>query len=261
MFKEYIVGTPLACLAIRLRGFIELLECAIRRSESIGTVMNDQLADELASSLCSPDKVFLDVGAHIGSMIACAKRNSKPMKIIAIEAMPDKAKKLSVKFPDVEVLNYAASDKRGKADFFINDKASGNSSLHEVSSTTRHISVETELLDNLISTYDVDVIKIDIEGAELGALKGAVNLIERCQPIIMFESGPAEVLGYTKQQLWEFFSKLDYQICVPNRIAHHSPGLTLEMFLDSHIYPRRTTNYFAIPVSRVDEVRKKAAKN
>jgi hypothetical protein len=34
--------------------------------------------------------------------------------------------------------------------------------------------------------------------------------------------------------------------------------MTLDAFLDSHEYPRRTTNYFALPVERVAEIRAQA---
>jgi FkbM family methyltransferase len=37
--------------------------------------------------------------------------------------------------------------------------------------------VPIEKLDNLIKSTDVDAIKIDVEGAELGVLRGAVDIL------------------------------------------------------------------------------------
>lgn len=259
MIKQALIGTAIGELALKVRSTAVLVKQAIFLSETIGMQMNDDLAGKLVCSLCKTDKTFIDVGAHIGSVISGVKRHSQPSKIIAFEAMPDKAKKLRYKFPDVEILNYAVSDEKGIANFYVNDNASGYSSLNNSKNTTRQISVETDLIDNLVTADNVDVIKLDIEGAELAALKGAVNLIKNCQPVIMFESGPVGDGDTSKQEMWAFFHELEYEIFIPNRVAHVSPGLSLEMFLDSHNYPRRTTNYFAIPKARLIEIRQTVA--
>jgi hypothetical protein len=111
-----------------------------------------------------------------------------------------------------------------------------------------------------VPAVPVDVIKMDIEGAELGALRGAVRLIERCRPTVMFESAPGDPngLGYTKEALWQFFNDIGYEIVVPNRVAHDGAGLSQEGFVEGHLYPRRTTNYFAIASERRREVRDRA---
>ena len=103
-----------------------------------------------------------------------------------------------------------------------------------------------------MNAIDVDAIKIDVEGAELGVLRGAVKILRKCRPIIMFESAPQtdDGLGYTKEAIFEFLSSVDYCLVVPNRVAHNDDGLTLTGFNESHLYPRRTTNYFAIPSER-----------
>jgi hypothetical protein len=100
--------------------------------------------------------------------------------------------------------------------------------------------------------------KIDVEGAELGVVRGARRLLAQCRPVIMFESAPHEVLGFTKEALWRCFAEQDYVIVVPNRLAHIDPGLKLDGFLESHLFPRRTTNYFAVPQERRDEIRGRA---
>ena len=78
----------------------------------------------------------------------------------------------------------------------------------------------------------------------------------------MFESGAPQNdgLGYTKNDMWKFFTNNKYEIFVPNRVAHNGPWLTMEGFSESHIYPRRTTNYFAVPIERRVEIRDLARK-
>jgi hypothetical protein len=122
------------------------------------------------------------------------------------------------------------------------------------------IKVRLEKLDNLVPHMDVDAIKIDVEGAELGVIRGAVNILRRCRPIIMFESGPQadDGLGYTKEAILDFLNSHDFSVVVPNRVAHDDDGLTSAGFIESHLYPRRTTNYFAIPTERRTEFRDRA---
>src|SRR6185436_19963647 len=116
----------------------------------------------------------------------------------------------------------------------------------------RGVKVPIRRLDDLVAPEGIDMIKIDVEGAELGVLRGAPKLIASSRPVIMFESGPGDAagLGYTKPAMWQFFADQRYTLHVPNRVAHNDEGLSLEGFVDSHVYPRRTTNYFAIPQER-----------
>lgn len=221
-------------------------------SEAIGTIANDQLAEFLVTRLC--DRTFVDVGAHIGSIIAEVQANCPRAKITAVEPIPEKARWLRQKFKNIDVVECALSDHEGETSFFVNDAASGYSSLARPSTQAREIKVPLKRLDTIVD--DADVIKIDVEGAELGVLKGSERLNSR--PIIMFESAPNEVLGYTKAELWAWFSGHGYAIFLPNRLAHTAPAMSLEVFIDSHQYPRHTTNYFAVPNEKIDVVRTKA---
>ena len=59
---------------------------------------------------------------------------------------------------------------------------------------------------------DVDFIKIDVEGAELGVLKGAKDTIARCRPMIQMEimEKQCNLFGYTPQDLYDFLVPQDY---------------------------------------------------
>lgn len=256
MIRNFFIGTGIDCFLLEVRSRLYLVLSSLKSSASIGTELNDYLATYLLVRLCDDDKTFIDVGSHIGSVISEVKHHRKS-RIIAFEAIPKKAQKLIKKFPDVTVFNYAVSDTSGKSKFYINEKLSGYSSLNKTNGTVE-IDVDVSTIDTLININDVDVIKIDIEGAELGALRGAVKLINKCHPTIMFESGPQEVLGYTKKEIWEFFDLIGYKTFIPNRLAHNASPLSLDGFLDSHEYPRRTTNYFSVHESRIKEIKQKA---
>jgi FkbM family methyltransferase len=262
--RSVLMRSAIADVAGNLRDHYRLLRCAYRQPESLGMASNDQLASWLVSRLCRPGAVLVDVGAHVGSVVGATLRNGRGVRIIAIEAIEDKAAFLRETFPQVQVHHCAAGAQDGSAAFFVHRTLTAYSSLGKPARGTSNdideVMVPMRALDSLIRPHEVDVIKIDVEGAELGVLQGAEGLLKNCRPIIMFESGPAhdDGLEYSKEGLWNFLNERKYGIYVPNRVPHHGRPLSCGGFTDSHDYPRRTTNYFAIPHERRDAVRQRA---
>ncbi len=263
--KQWVLGSGVGDALIASRHAFEMVRAALGRPEILGTLANDQLAGRLVAGLNRPATAFLDVGAHIGSVSAAVLRNDASVAIHAVEAVPAKVTALRRKFPGFAVHECAVGDRTGEVTFFVNTVQSGYSSLGAPAAAKggggiAAIQVAMKTLDELVPAVAVDVIKVDIEGAELGALRGAVRLIERCRPTIMFESAPGDLngLGYTKEALWQFLNDVGYEIVVPNRVAHDGAGLSEEGFVESHLYPRRTTNYFAVASERRREVRDRA---
>jgi len=257
MDRSVLVGKRSGALAQRLREHAELLTTALRSPENLGTFGNDLIARTLLERLCQPGGVFLDVGAHIGSVIDGVRRYSKPAKVIAVEAIPAKVTALRAKFPDVEIHGCAVGDADGELPFFIDPAHSGYSSLFQregAAARLQEIVVPIRRLDDLLGTESPDVVKIDVEGAELAVLRGAAAVIRRARPTIMFESGPEEMGDFTKAAMWEWLDAAGYAVLIPNRVAHQDPGLSREGFLEAHLYPFRTTNYFAVARDRRDEI-------
>jgi len=251
-YKQLLVDSPVGLVLMQLRA---LYERGTAPTEELGTLANDRLSERIVTRLCVPGKTFLDVGAHIGSMIVQVARHCSGSRIEAFEPIPEKVDWLRGKFPAIKVHQCALSESIGTTTFYVNLERSAYSSLARNSRQVREIQVSMRTLDSIIESTEVDVVKIDVEGAELGVLLGATSLLARCRPVVMFESGPVEVLGYRKVDLWQFFQERQYGIYVPNRMAHTAPPLTCDCFLDSHAHPRRTTNYFAVPCERFQEVR------
>ena len=244
--KQMAVGTTLGRIALSARDFFSVLRAP---RDKVGCLVNDQLAAKLVTRLCRG--TFIDVGAHIGSVMA----DVRGCNIVAIEAMPDKAATLRRKFPAAVIHACAVGEFEREVDFFVDRAQSGYSSLSSYREGTERITVPLRTLDSLVT--EADVIKIDVEGAELGVLRGAEKLIARSRPVIMFESAPGEPM-YSKADIWQWFSEHGYVLLVPDRVAHNGPGLSAEGFAESHWYPRRTTNYFAAPAERRDEIRERA---
>lgn len=241
--KQSILSTFIGKLANNLRNFYDVFSIFFKNPESIGTIINDQMATFLITKLCKSDKVFLDIGSHIGSVISDVLDYDTRVTVIGVEPIPAKAKKLQSKFPSVKIYNCALGELEKEVLFYINTIKSGYSSLGQSLDNDNknlvEIKVKLTTLDNIISSELIDVIKIDVEGAELGVLIGGKRVIMDNRPIIMFESGPQknDGLGYTKEDLFNFFINLDYQLIIPNRMAHDGSSLSLEGFIESHFLP------------------------
>jgi hypothetical protein len=70
-----------------------------------------------------------------------------------------------------------------------------------------------DVLDEL-GILRVDVIKLDIEGAEWIALRGAVNTLARCRPTLILEIGreTCQAAGYEPEALVEWLTSMNYRI-------------------------------------------------
>ena len=192
--RERFVGTRLGKIALAVRSRIALVRAAFVLDEELGTKLNDQLATVLVSRICEPRRIFIDIGAHIGSVIAAVMEHDPSVRVIAAEPIPEKARSLVKRFPGVEVHECALGDSTGEVNFYVDTLRSGYSSLlspqESQAARTREIRVSLRRLDDLTQSHEVDVIKIDVEGAELGVLKGGEILLTKCRPTILFESAP-----------------------------------------------------------------------
>lgn len=98
---------------------------------------------------------------------------------------------------DVEIHKLAVWDKKDTL-FFENNDVMGNvAGKIAEENAGQGIVVNADSLDNIIMNEKVDFIKMDIEGAELNALKGAEKLIRSYKPILA-------ISAYHKlEHLWE----------------------------------------------------------
>jgi len=212
------------------------------------------IARDILVRIASDSEVFVDIGAHIGSVTAEVLRLATK-HIIAVEAIPKKAEALQKKFPRVRVYNCALGASSGPVKFYVDQRQSGYSSLNK-SKGMQEIEIEMRTLDELVDR--ADVLKIDVEGAELLVLQGAQKTLEACRPLIMFESvGPMQQGGVT-EGIFAWFAEREYLLTIPNRLAHDGPTLDRQGFLEAHAYPFRTHDYFAVPSERRNEFRDRA---
>lgn len=134
---------------------------------------------------------------------------------LGFEPIPSFYKKLKEKYEGkAKIYSFALSDKVGNTTFQFVKNAPAYSGIKKrhydiENPEIEKIKVQLERLDNLVEpTYKIDLIKIDVEGAELGVLKGAVDIIKRDKPVIIFEFGlgASDYYGTTPEDIYSLIS-------------------------------------------------------
>jgi len=134
------------------------------------------------------DEVFVDCGAYDGDTLRrfLQFRGDRWAKIIALEPDPASFKRLGAfvkglpasQSQKIRIERVAVSDRRGLLAF----DASG--SVVSSARADGHLRVEAETLDSLLSYENPTLIKMDLEGAEPEALRGARATLQRSRPVL-----------------------------------------------------------------------------
>jgi FkbM family methyltransferase len=136
----------------------------------------------------------IHIGAHEGQEVREYKESMGIEKLILIEANPDVFRRLNENvghISGVQAVNCAITDENGIATLHVTslDQSSSilplknHSSIYPSIKETRKITVQAKTLDTLLSDIqvsprDYNLLNIDIQGAELKALRGASNLLK-----------------------------------------------------------------------------------
>jgi FkbM family methyltransferase len=226
-------------LADNLRIYIDLADSVI----GWNIIRGDYEAAELdfARRTIEPGQTVVDVGANIGVFtITMASLVGPTGKVYAFEPHEPEAKLLTKSlvennFTDRVVLERTAvSDQCGKGQLvsaaqtinaggaYLSNQAEQVPADHETNE------VEVITLDTYPLKRPVSFIKIDVEGAELLALRGATNLLSEDRPLILSELHPTQlqkVSGCTPTEFITTVEQLGYD-------CHDLHGAELTSFKD-----------------------------
>lgn len=135
---------------------------------------------------------FLDLGVYQGHYMQFMLNFLSPQNITGVEMDISIFNYLKNRFGSlgVELLNLAISNKKGNIDYFKGCEGGCPNIFgeHENNSFVgpKIGVVETDTLDSLFSNTTFDIVKIDIEGAEVQALLGGIEFLKKSR-IIMIE--------------------------------------------------------------------------
>ena len=157
----------------------------------------DRLTIQILEKVVSESSNCIDVGCHKGEMLDLMLKFAPLGTHYAFEPIPVMFTALQAKYPqkNVHLFNTALSDRKGTTSFNYVKNAPAYSGImkrkYDVKTPDiEEINVRLELLDHLIPVeQSIQFIKIDVEGAEYGVLKGAKMVLMKYKPFVVFEFG------------------------------------------------------------------------
>lgn len=163
---------------------------------TLGVYENEEIA--FFERVVEPEMIFVDVGANVGLYTALGlNRMCYPSKIICVEPDPISASFLKQTIrsnqkgnqsPEVSFYQVALSDKPGEVLLYKNPENKGDNRIYSDPLCTDVIEVPSDTLDNLLereNIEEINLIKIDVQGAEAKVVAGATGVLRKSTDCVM----------------------------------------------------------------------------
>ncbi len=193
------------------------------------------------------DKVLFDVGANVESYTLTLAGNAR--HVYSFEASSSNVTALrefirQSALDNVELVHRAVSDVSGKTvSLFTSPDTGGNNSQFydygEGCETATTVTLDQFAAENMVER--VDIIKLDIEGGELGALRGAEGILREWHRLLLVEFNAlvAAPAGWESRELYELICKhgyAAYQLRKGKLVAFQGDGMSAPDFYANLIF-------------------------
>ena len=220
----------------------------------------ERMEIEFVRRLLRSDMTVVDAGAHHGLYtLLASKRVGWDGKVIAVEPSPRECDRLERhlrlnRCSNTELVRCALGEDPGETDLYLVE------GIHDwcnslrppaVDAPVRTVRVPVRRLDNVLAELGVskvDFLKLDVEGAELSVLYGAMKLLQRePRPAILAEvqDTRTQPWGYAAREIIQFLIRMDYRW-----FAIAAKGALLPISCDQETYD---ANLVALPMERTEE--------
>jgi FkbM family methyltransferase len=181
-----------------------------------GNTWNEHVLNTCARLLRNGD-VFYDIGGNVGFMsIEMAQLFSDQISVIAIEPIPALSHSIAFsarlnKFNRVTVFGVMLGETEGPGELFIGSHEVHASAI-PFEKPSRVVPCPLTTIDSMVGRGEIpppNVIKMDIEGGELAALRGSEKTLRSHRPSIVFEYNvSADRFGYTKGDILDYLKSI-----------------------------------------------------
>lgn len=175
------------------------------------------ISDELKNiSQFLGNGAILDIGANIGCHSYTYSKIRDSKKIIAIEANEECIECLKGNIPNCHIIHAAVIDKIGECNLHLDRNIGASHIVDGVGIKTITLDEYESHLSNLVENVPFTFVKMDIEGCEIDALKGAENFIKKYKPNMFIEVniGALNRRNYTEKDFIDIIHKYGY-FCIP----------------------------------------------
>jgi len=221
-----ILGTfiPNKYVAYRFAGgriYLNIKESPMMLARALG--LYELRKQKVLSSLLRPGGTFIDVGANKGDFsLLAAKLVGRNGRVLSFEPEPTNCQWIakSVKlngYDNITLYELALSDTNGRAQLYLGKKSGWHTLVKGQPYRSEGVlKVATRTLDRVLGERTgnsrVDMMKIDVEGAELEVLKGACEMLSKNKDIILLIDVHPQ-LGVNPKEVCDLLCELDFRIC------------------------------------------------
>ena len=159
--------------------------------------IHEPTATGLYEGLLEPGERIFEAGANIGYYVAIADAKvCSDVEFLAVEPDPDVfgtlKKNVEAMGANVRLFELAVSDSTGDVEFFRSQSSNLGSMRRSSRTDNRSIKVPCTTVDALCEehAFEPTVLRMDIEGAEIFALRGAKRVLETFKPKLFIELHP-----------------------------------------------------------------------
>lgn len=216
------VGTPVGELTIYVDPDDSVIGSFLRKSGTYEPDVTNVIRRHLKRG-----QTFVDCGASFGyfSSLAGSIVGSEGV-VISLEPGPQNQSLLLLNLitngvTTAEVHQVAISDRPGILRY---GRSGGNGTVLEFDGDPGQIGrydlVRAVTLDSIVGTRRIDMMKVDVEGAEGRVFRGATETLSRCTPILVFEFSPPSLEATSEmsgEELLRHLEGLGYSIDVIDR--------------------------------------------
>ncbi|MBT4584903.1 MAG: FkbM family methyltransferase [Phycisphaerae bacterium] len=167
--------------------------------EAESTGEYEPVTTHIMQSILKEGMTFVDIGAHVGLFtLPAAKWVGKNGRVVAFEPHPDNFEMLSRNAKtnglQPELINAAVSNVAGSVQLHASAFNSGDHQIYH-SASRKGIAVDCIKLDEFFSSEDrVDLIKMDVQGAESAAFHGMERLLRNNNSVkVIWELSPSQL--------------------------------------------------------------------
>jgi len=169
--------------------------------------------------------VVVDVGANIGAYCLEIAVRFPECKIYAFDPVVPTSKELEGNialngFTNIESYRIGLGNKECEIEAEDPD-VTGSYGCVTLTNKVRHILCQKTAIYKIrtldsFNLSDVSLIKIDVEGMELEVIEGAVDTINRCSPMLIFEAWGTDGFAEHRTKVMQFVESLGYSLTVMN---------------------------------------------
>lgn len=154
---------------------------------------------------------FADVGANVGFYSILCSNVSSSSRIDAFEPLPENVRRLRRNIDinnveDINIFEFALSDTKGHTTIDTPEENPAEASTMSAGG----IGIRRKKMDDVYPDTPPDVIKIDIEGAEIALLEGGRETLSDHHPLLLIEVHPQLYNGEYRKDLSNILQKLGY---------------------------------------------------